>query len=875
MPNVGYATLQIIPSVRGIAEEIRQQLAPAAGEGQRSGQETGRNWGEGFRRLLEAAGVIAVAEKITEGVSEAFSEAMDQSGIAGKLKVQLGATGPVAKQYGDIAGQLYAAGITDSVETAAEDIRAVASAGLLPPAATQAQIKSITTEFADFTSSFEQDSALTAQAVQAMIRNGLAANGTAALDLLTAGFQRLGPHAEDLVETMQEYPVQLKKLGLSGLQSLGLFSQGLQAGARDTDILADALKEFSIRAVDGSATTIAGYKGLGLNASKMAAQISKGGDAAAKGLDTVLDRLRKVPDPVKRSQLAVDLFGTQAEDLGSALYALDPSTAVKSIGDVGGAAQQMGTDLRDNAGARLTAFTRSLKQGLVQVIGGQVLPRLLTLGTAVQTKVGPPLSVVAGVLSRDVGPAMDSTGRFIAGTLVPALIAAAGWVQNNSTTLEIIGTVIGVLLLPLLLTLGVQWAIAGAAAVTSATAQVGAWIATSAGAVKSAALQVVASYRTVGGWVASGAAAIASGAEVVAGWVLTGAAAAAGAIAQGLAAAEVVAGWVLMGLQSLLQAARMAAAWLIALGPIGWITIAVLGIAALIIGNWQRISSWTSSIWNAIVGWITSAGTTVLNFLKANWPLILGILTGPIGLAVALIVKYWSQISAGFMAAYHAVIGIGTTLTGWVGGLPGRIAAALGSLGTKLYNAATAGFGRLKSGATAKAAELLAYVTGLPGDIKSELGDLSTLLEEAGKDIIRGLWNGISSLGDWLGGQIASLIKDKVPGPVRKVLHIGSPSRLMHQYGRWTAQGFLGGVVDESDGVAAAMQRMVTPPTVPAIAGPAGIAGGTTAPAAGLAAGTRLYLVLADGTQLDAYLDTRVDAALTPVTMAASAGRRT
>jgi hypothetical protein len=56
--TAGYATLQIIPSVRGIAQEIRQQLAPAAGEGQRSGQETGRGFGEGFKNLLAAAGVM-------------------------------------------------------------------------------------------------------------------------------------------------------------------------------------------------------------------------------------------------------------------------------------------------------------------------------------------------------------------------------------------------------------------------------------------------------------------------------------------------------------------------------------------------------------------------------------------------------------------------------------------------------------------------------------------------------------------------------------------------------------------------------------------------------------------------------------------------
>jgi hypothetical protein len=804
--NVGYASLQIIPSVRGIAEEIRRQLAPAAGAGERAGGETGRSFGEGFRHLLEAAGVIAVVEKITEGVKEAFTDAIDQSGVPGRLKSQLGTTAPIAAQYGKVAGQLYAGAITDSVETAAENVRLVAGAGLLPPGATQAQIKAITTQFSDFTSNFEQDSGLTAQAVSAMIKNGLAKDGTEAIDLLTKGFQKFGPAADDLVETFQEYPPQLRKLGLDGKTALGLISQGLKGGARDTDIITDALKEFAIRGIDGSTQSAAGYKLLGLSAKKTTAQIAKGGTDASKGLQLVLDRLRGIKDPVKQAAAASALFGTQSEDAGRALLALDPSKAVKALGDYRGAANQMGTDLRDNAGARLTQFTRDLKQSAVNVIGGQVLPRMLALGTAVSAKVGPPLTKLGGILSRNVGPAMDRTGHFITGTLVPGLVTAAGWVHRNATALEIAGGVITAVMLPVLLTLAVSWATSAAAAVASGAAQVGVWVATSIGAVASAGAQVAASYRTVGGWIASGAAALAGGARVVAGWVLSGAAAAAGAASAAFAVAGVVAGWIVMGVTSLFRAAQMAASWLIALGPIGWVTIAIVGIVALIIANWSKVSSWTSRIWHDITGWVTGAVSATVGFVRSNWPLLLGILTGPIGLAVYAIVHYWSQISGAFTSAYRGTVSTGKALVGWVSGLPGRVASGLAGLGARVYSAGVGGFGRLTSAASAKAGELVTYVRGIPGRVVSAVGNLGTLLYSAGQDLVRGMIKGVGSMAGELAKKAKGLASSAVSS-VKGALGINSPSKVMAALGRWAGLGLVQGLTGTTSQVAAAAKK--------------------------------------------------------------------
>jgi hypothetical protein len=115
------------------------------------------------------------------------------------------------------------------------------------------------------------------------MRTGLAKNAQDALNIVTVGFQAGDDKAGDFLDTLNEYGTQFRKLGLDGKEATGLISQGLKAGARDGDLVADALKEFSIRAVDGSKTTKKGFEALGLSASEDERADRQGRRARAQG----------------------------------------------------------------------------------------------------------------------------------------------------------------------------------------------------------------------------------------------------------------------------------------------------------------------------------------------------------------------------------------------------------------------------------------------------------------------------------------------------------------------------------------------------------------------------------------------------------------
>lgn len=437
MPNVGYGVLQIIPSMRGIDDAIRRQLVGPAGDaGTRAGQAAGDGMASKIKVGAAAAGVAAGAILI-----KGIKDAIDQANVTSTLQAQLGTSNKVAAAQGKIAGKLYSTGVSDSFQDAADAIKTVVQAGLAPPGTTNAQLQSIATKASDVANIFGQDLGGVTNAVSQMLRTGLAPNATVAFDVLTKGFQSGADKGGDLLDTFNEYGTQFRKLGIDGPQAMGLIDQAIKAGARDSDVAADALKEFSIRAVDGSKTTAAGFKALGLDAGAMGEAIGKGGKTANDALAKTLDKLRGIKDPTKQAQAATALFGTQAEDLGAALFAMHPENAAKKLGAFAGSAKKMGDTVRSGPAYEIQTFQRTLQQAFVTFLGGKVLPLLTQAGQFLNTYLLPPLMTAGRVAVPLIRDAL--TGLWQAGT------AVVNWLRSMGTWLIPVAVAVGGLTLAL------------------------------------------------------------------------------------------------------------------------------------------------------------------------------------------------------------------------------------------------------------------------------------------------------------------------------------------------------------------------------------------------------------------------------------------
>lgn len=266
--------------------------------------------------------------------------------------------------------------------------------------------------------------------------------------------------------------------------------------------------------------------------------------------------------------------------------------------------------------------------------------------------------------------------------------------------------------------------------------------------------------------VAMGVAALVNGAKAVAGWTMQKLAALGYIAAHSAVVALTVAGWVLMGAQALLQAGRMAAAWLIAMGPIGIVIAAVAGLAILVIKNWDKIKKWTGKAWDWVADKVASA---------------------------------WQWIK-------DTTTSIGGAVVDWVKALPGKLVSFF--LNWTLPGLIIKHWDSIKSGTIRKAGEMLDWVRDLPGRIVDGVGDLGSLLYDAGVDLILGFWEGIKSMGGWLKDKVGGFVSDSVPGPVKKVLGIFSPSRVFADLGREIPAGLVLGMDSGALDLMRASERM-------------------------------------------------------------------
>lgn len=641
-------------------------------------------------RVSETLGKVkekfdAAATGIAAGVAGALgvgvAQSLDMSAANAKLAAQLGIGPAEAANLAKVSADVYANAWGDSTETVNNAIRGVYQ-NIGDVSQAKGGLEGITTKALALSETFDQEVGPTTAAVGQMLKTGLAKNADEAFDILTRGFQSGANKADDLLDTVNEYGTQWRKFGLDGQTAMGLLSQGLKGGARDADVVADAIKEFSIRAIDGSKTTAQGFQAIGLDAGKMAAKIAKGGDSATSALDLTLDRLRGIKDPVKRSAAAVQLFGTQAEDLGDALYSLDPSTAVSALGKVGGAADKMTKTLGESPAKTLERFKRTATTKLAEV-----------------------------------------SGSFLQ------------FAADNKGVME-----------PLAYTLG---GIAGAVLAIKAGMMV---------------------------WTAAQTA-----------W----------------AAATTVA----TGAQWLWNAA-------LAASPMTWIIVGIVALVAAVVLIATK-TTWFQQIWSTVWGAITTAFNATVSWLSGafSW---FGTLPG--------------LFAGWFGAAKDWAVNKMLALVTWIAGLPGRAYNALSALGGYLRSRATSAFQSMRDAAANKVIAMIGWVRGIPGRISGAVGKLSGLLTSKGADFVRGLWNGITSMGGWLYDKVTGFVKSKVVGAAKSFLHIGSPSKLAaDEIGQWIPAGVAMGVEDNAAVVDRAMRGLVKPelarPTTPLTTGMAPLMG--------------------------------------------------
>ncbi|MDZ7910798.1 MAG: hypothetical protein U5O16_03030 [Rhodococcus sp. (in: high G+C Gram-positive bacteria)] len=343
--------------------------------------------------LAKKLGGLAIAAAGIGSAMDLATQSMEKSQLGSKLAASFGETPEEAKRYGEVAGNLYADGIGASMDDVAASVAAVGGTFGSLDSMGGARLEELSAKASNFAAVFDQDVAGSVQTAGMLMQNGLADNADQAFDMMTKGMQEVSVSMRDeLPEILQEYGTNFRALGFNGADSFNLLIDAASKGKFALDKTGDALKEFTIRGSDMSASSTEAFKSIGLDAELMASDIAVGGENAQYALQKTADALLGIEDPSTRANTAIALFGSPLEDMSVdqiPLFLESLSGADDVMGDFTGATDQMSETLNDNAGSAFEnmkrAITGELLDGLESMADwvGRNSELLKTIGTVI------------------------------------------------------------------------------------------------------------------------------------------------------------------------------------------------------------------------------------------------------------------------------------------------------------------------------------------------------------------------------------------------------------------------------------------------------------------------------------------------------------
>lgn len=373
------------------------------------------------------AAAAGAATAALGAIGTAVADAIGNEKVLDRMAASLGATPAVAEKYGKVASNLYAGAWGENLDEVAHAVEAVGTSfrGL-----SNAGLEKVSAQALDFAAIFETEVPDAVAKASTVVNSGLAKNATEAFDLLTAASQRVPAALRgDLMDASEEYSQFFNAIGLSGEQAFGILVEGSKKGMYGIDKAGDAIKEFTIRATDGSKSTSLAFESIGLDAHKMSNDLLAGGDRANGAFGQIIDGLLSIEDPSERAQTSLALFGTPLEDLGvngipKFLQSLKAGT--KGMDGWKGSIDDAGKTLNDNAATNLESFKRQISTTFVNFVGGKALPAISKLAAYLQKNVGPAIEKVQ--------PYLRQFGEYL-GTKLPGIIDGLTEIFRNATSI--------------------------------------------------------------------------------------------------------------------------------------------------------------------------------------------------------------------------------------------------------------------------------------------------------------------------------------------------------------------------------------------------------------------------------------------------------
>ena len=353
---------------RAALYDVENQLAET-GQGHNGLASAMGNLGGIMAKGIAAVGAAAAAigTAVVAGLGYAVSQADEAKGALNDFCAATGTATDDAGQYKQAMENIYNANFGEGFEDIAAAMAEVRKqAGDLGAD----ELEKMTTNALALRDTFDFDVAeSTRAATQIMEKFGVSSDE--AYNLIAQGAQNGLNKNGDLLDVINEYSNQYSQAGLSAEDMFNSIANGAATGVWSIDKMGDAFKEFSIRMNDGTANEY--LTSLGLNADEVVGKFQKGGDSAKEAMGQVSEALKDCDDKTLQYTAGVGLMGTMWEDMGA-----DACTSLMDVeGQISKTTDAMGkinAVKYDTFSEAMQGAGRILQTSFIMPIGEQALP---------------------------------------------------------------------------------------------------------------------------------------------------------------------------------------------------------------------------------------------------------------------------------------------------------------------------------------------------------------------------------------------------------------------------------------------------------------------------------------------------------------------
>lgn len=333
--------------------------------------------------------------------------------------------------YRDVMEDIYKNNYGDSYEDVADSMALIVkNLDVMDPS----KLQEVTESAFALRDTMGYDVAESIRTVDTLMKNfGLTTDQ--AFDYIVKGNQEGLDYSNEFLDTINEYSVQFQKLGLDANDMFNILKQGADSGAWNLDKIGDAIKEFSIRVIDGSDTTVVALRQLGFVETEIEQQIGAGGETAREAFLSILSAISELEDPFEQNLQGTRLFGTMWEDLGPEVIE-QMTNITDSAVEMGGAMESLKETRYDNLQGSLGELSRTF-QDLAVGFGELLIPKVESL-TNFLTSMGEKFDALSpstkqaiidfGLFAAAIGPVALVIGKVFTlfSTLGPVIAALAG-----------------------------------------------------------------------------------------------------------------------------------------------------------------------------------------------------------------------------------------------------------------------------------------------------------------------------------------------------------------------------------------------------------------------------------------------------------------